>query len=74
MAKEHIVIQAIYNGIEIEMEMYQQTHEHWKCDYTLIKHPERTMTAHHGTKEFPTLETARVHALKDAQDAIDQIG
>ena len=66
------MIQAIYKDIEIEMEMHQQSHEHWKCDYTLIKHPERTMTIHHGTETFPTLEIAREHALKDAQDAIDQ--
>jgi hypothetical protein len=70
-AKEPLVIQAIYKGVEIEMEMHQQAHEQWKCDYTLIKHPERTMTIHHGTETFPTLETAREHALKDAQDAID---
>jgi hypothetical protein len=74
VAKEHLVIQAIYKGIEIEMEMHQQSHEGWKCDYTLIKHPERTMTIHHGTEVFPTLETARTHTLKDAQDAIDQTG
>jgi hypothetical protein len=74
VAKEHHVIQAIYKGIEIEMEMHQQSHEQWKCDYTLIKHPERTMTIHHGTEAFPTLETARAHALKDAQDAIDRTG
>jgi len=66
------VIQAIYKGIEVEMEMHQQAHEQWRCDYTLIKHPERTMTIHHGTESFPTLEIARAHALKDAQDAIDQ--
>jgi hypothetical protein len=54
------------------MEMHQQANEQWKCDYTLIKHPERTMTIHHGTEAFPTLEAARAHALKDAQDAVDQ--
>jgi hypothetical protein len=70
-AKGHLVIQATYKDIEIEMEMHQQSHEHWKCDYTLIKHPERTITIHHGTETFPTLETAREHALKDAQNAID---
>jgi hypothetical protein len=72
MAKEHLVIHAIYKNIEIEMEMHQQAHDRWKCDYTLIKHPDRTMTIHHGTESFPTLEIAREHALKDAQDAIDQ--
>jgi len=66
------VIQAIYKGIEIEMEMHQQLHEQWRCDFTLIKHPERTMTIHHGTETFPTLEIAREHTLKEAQDAIDQ--
>src|ERR1022692_2616878 len=59
VAKEHLVIQAIYKGIEIEIEMHQQAHEHWKCDYTLIKHPERTMTIHHETEAFPTMETTR---------------
>ena len=29
------MIQAIYKGIEIEMEMHQQPHDYWKCDYTL---------------------------------------
>jgi hypothetical protein len=30
------MIQAIYKGIEIEieMEMHQQAHEEWKCDHT----------------------------------------
>jgi hypothetical protein len=33
------MIQAVYKGIEIEMEMHQLTHGYWKCDFTLIKHP-----------------------------------
>lgn len=66
------MIQAIYKNIEIEMEMQQQAREQWKCDYTLIKHPDRTMTIHHGTEAFSTLEIARLHALRDAQQAIDQ--
>jgi hypothetical protein len=41
LEEQTIMIQAIYKGIEIEMEMHQQAHEYWKCDYTLIKHPER---------------------------------
>jgi hypothetical protein len=44
------MIQAIYKGVEIEIELHQQAHEHWKCDYTLIKHPDRTETIHHGDK------------------------
>ena len=66
------MIQAIYKGIEIEMEMHQQAHQNWKCDYTLIKHPQRTETLHHGDKEFPTMELAREHALQEARDAIDR--
>jgi len=64
--------QAIYKGIEIEMELQQQAHEHWKCDYTLIKHPERTITPHHGDKEFATMPLAREYALQEARDAIDK--
>ena len=66
------MIQAIYKGIEIEMEMHQQAHERWKCDYTLIKHPERTVTIHHGDQEFATLELARESALREAHEAIDR--
>ena len=66
------MIQAIYKGIEIEMEMHQQAHEYWKCDYTLIKHPKATETLHHGDKQFPTLELARESALREAHDAIDR--
>ena len=28
------MIQSIYKGIEIEMELHQQAHGYWKCDYT----------------------------------------
>jgi hypothetical protein len=42
------VIQAIPKGIEIEMELQQEAHEEWRCDYTLITHPERTTTFHRG--------------------------
>jgi hypothetical protein len=66
------MIQAIYKGIEIEMEMQQQAHDYWKCDYTLIKHPERTETLHHRDKAFPTMELAREYALRDARNAIDR--
>jgi hypothetical protein len=66
------VIQAIYKGIEIEMEMHQQAHGHWKCDYTLIKHPERSVTIEHVAKEFPTFDLAREHAVEAAHAAIDK--
>jgi hypothetical protein len=66
------VIQAIHKGVEIEMELRQQAHGFWKCDYTLIKHPDRTVTIHHGEEEFPTMDLARQHAMKEACTAIDQ--
>jgi hypothetical protein len=66
------MIQAIYKGIEIEMEMHQQAHESWKCDYTLIKHPDRTQTLHHGDREFSTMELAKEYAVQEARDAIDR--
>ncbi|MGD0966639.1 MAG: hypothetical protein ABSA57_22465 [Candidatus Acidiferrales bacterium] len=65
------MIQAIYKGIEIEMELHQQAHDFWKCDYTLIKHPGRTQTIHHGDKEFPTMDLAKEYALQEARNAID---
>jgi len=66
------MIQAIYKGIEIEMEMHQQANDYWKCDYTVIKHPKRTITIHHGDEEFPSIELAREYALQAARFAIDQ--
>ena len=66
------MIQATYKGIEIEMELRQRTQGYWKCDYTLIKHPERTETLHHGDKEFPSMDLARDYALQEARDAIDR--
>jgi hypothetical protein len=68
------MIQATYKGIEIEMEMHQQMHGGWKCDYTLIKHPERSITINHGTREFATLDLARQSAFEEACAAIDQAG
>ena len=68
------MIQSTYKGIEIEMELQQQAHGRWKCDYTLIKHPERTVTIHHGDQEFPSMDLAREHALHDARAAIDRPG
>jgi hypothetical protein len=69
--EELTVIQAIHKGVEIEMELHQEAHG-WKCDYTLIKHPERTTTIHHGDEEFPTMDLAREYALHEARAAIDQ--
>ena len=66
------MIQAIYKDIEIEMELHQQAHFYWKCDYTLIKHPERTQTIHRGDKEFPTMDLAKEYALLKAYEAIDR--
>jgi hypothetical protein len=66
------MIQAIHKGIEIEMEIHQLTHGYWKCDYTLIKHPERTQTLHPGDKEFPTMKLAEEYALQEAREAIDK--
>lgn len=66
------MIQAVYQGREIEMELHQLTHGYWKCDYTVIKHPERTETIHHGDEEFPTMDLARESALREARRAIDQ--
>lgn len=64
------MIQATHKGIEIEMEPHQFEHG-WKCDYTLIKHPERTKTIHHGDEEFPTEDLAVESALQKAREAID---
>jgi hypothetical protein len=68
------MIQAVHKGIEIEMELHQLAHGNWKCDYTLIKHPERTITLHHGDEEFPTMDLAREYALQEARTAIDRAG
>jgi hypothetical protein len=66
------MIQSIYKGIEIEMELHQMPHGMWKCDYTLIKHPQRTETIHHGDTEYPTMDLAREYALHEARAAIDR--
>jgi type IV secretory pathway VirD2 relaxase len=67
------VIQAIHKGIEIEMEIHQFK-DGWKCDYTLIRHPRRDITIHHGDREFPAIELAREYALQEARAAIDKAG
>jgi hypothetical protein len=66
------MIQAIYKGVEIELESHQEPHGLWKCDYTLITHPERTRTIHRGEKEFPTKDSADENALQEARDSIDR--
>jgi hypothetical protein len=66
------MIQSVYKGIEIEMELHQLQEGHWKCDYTLIKHPGRIQTLHHADKEFSSMDAAREYALQEARDAIDR--
>jgi hypothetical protein len=66
------MIQAMHKGIEIEMEMHQQAQGQWKCDYSLIKHPERSVTIHHEGEAFATFDLARKHALGEACAAIDK--
>jgi hypothetical protein len=65
------MIEAIHKGVEIELEVHQFQHG-WKCDYTSIKHPERTKTFHLGDEEFATMEWARESAMQKARDAIDR--
>ena len=65
------MIQAIHKGVEIELEIHQLVQGFWKCDYTLITHPERIRTFHHGDGEFPTMDLAKEYALQEARDAID---
>jgi hypothetical protein len=66
------MIQSIYKDVEIEMEAHQQPHDRWRCDYTLITHPERTRTFHRAEKEFATMDLAYEQTLQAARDAIDQ--
>ena len=66
------MIQEFHRGVEIEMEIHQLHRGFWKCDYTLIKRPERTQTIHHGDEEFPTMDLAKEYALQQARDAIDR--
>jgi hypothetical protein len=66
------MIQAIHKGVEIELENHQMARDLWRCDYTLITHPERTRTFHRGDKEFATMDLASENALQEARDAIDR--
>jgi hypothetical protein len=66
------MIQATHKGIEIELELHQLEHGYWKCDDTIIRHPERIMTIQHGNEEFPSMDLARESALRRARAAIDE--
>ena len=66
------MIQEFHKGVEIEIELHQLPHGLWKCDYTLIKHPERTQTIHQGDEEFPTMDLAKEYALQQARNTIDR--
>ncbi|HXO43967.1 MAG TPA: hypothetical protein VN846_00730 [Candidatus Cybelea sp.] len=66
------MIQAIYKGVEIELESHQRPQDRWKCDYALITHPDRTRMTHRGVVEFPTKDLANEHALQEARAAIDR--
>lgn len=66
------MIQEFHKGVEIELELHQMTHGNWKCDYTLITHPERIRTLHPADKEFPTMDLAKEYALQEARRAIDE--
>jgi hypothetical protein len=66
------MIQAIHRGVEIELMIHQMPHGAWRCDYTLITHPERTQTIHYGKQEFTTMDLANEHALQEARDRIDR--
>jgi hypothetical protein len=74
MLNQSFMIQAIHKGVEIEMELHQRTLGFWKCDYTLITHPEGVRTFHHGDQEFPSMDLATECALREARDVIDRSG
>lgn len=67
------MIQEFHKGVEIELELHQLEHDMWKCDYTLITHPERTRTIHRGDRDFPTMDLAKEFALQEARKEIDRI-
>jgi hypothetical protein len=66
------VIQEFHRGVEIELEIHQAPHGLWRCDYTLIRHPERTKTIHQGDEKFTSMDLAKEYALQAARDAIDR--
>lgn len=47
------MIQAIHKGVEIELESRQLPHGLWKCDYTLITHPNALERSIAETRNFP---------------------
>ena len=65
------MIQFVHKGVEIELELHQQTHDYWKCDYTLITHPDEKRTFHQGENAFPEMDLAKDDALREARAAID---
>jgi hypothetical protein len=65
------VIQSIYKGIEIELEMHQQTEGYWKCDTMLITRPGRKVTLLKGRMQLPTLKMAKEYAIEEARAVID---
>jgi hypothetical protein len=66
------MIQEFHKGVEIELEIHQLQQGFWKCDYTLITHPGRSKTIHHGDREFETMDLAKEYALQEAREAIDR--
>lgn len=66
------MIQSIHKGVEVEMVAHQLAHGMWRCDYTLITHPERTRTFHQGDEEFATMDLAYERTLEEARGAIDK--
>jgi hypothetical protein len=66
------VIQSIYKGVEIELEMHQQSEGYWKCDIMLITRPDREVTLIEGRVQLPTLKMAKEYALEEARAVIDE--
>jgi hypothetical protein len=66
------VIQSIYKGVEIELEMHQQSEGYWKCDTMLITRPDREVTLIKGRVQLPTLKMAKEYALQEARAVIDE--
>ena len=71
LTEERSVIQSIYKGVEIELEMHQQTEGYWKCDTMLITRPGREVTRIKGRVQLPTLKLAKEYALEEARAVID---
>jgi hypothetical protein len=69
------MMQAVYKGVEIELESHQEPRGMWKCDYTLITHPNGSRsrtTLYLGKAEFSTKDLADEHVLQQAHAAIDR--